>query len=359
MRRHSAMDFVAGVMVFPGGGVDDRDRNADVAWFGPDPAWWAERLGVEPDLAEALVCAAARETFEESGVLFAGPADDPGRHRRRRVDLPRIPRGAGARIAVVRRVPAPREPGVARGSASAVGELGDAEGGAHPPLRHLLLRRGVAGGPARRRRQHRNRQGRLDHARGGARRVRRGTLVPAAADVDAARLAQRPHASPRCSPSNARSSRSSPIWPRQDTGNWEIEFFNSDRYNEARNRRAPTATPTPLHERVRLRPRQRRAARHRHAAAVATAHQCDDASGVPRDRRRRGRSRPPRRRHRGDRLRRPRDLLRRRRRARAAHAERRRSRRGHPGVPARPSTRWPRSPSPPSPPSPATRWAAG
>ena len=28
-------------------------------------------------LAEALVCAAARETFEESGVLFAGPADDP------------------------------------------------------------------------------------------------------------------------------------------------------------------------------------------------------------------------------------------------------------------------------------------
>ncbi len=77
MRRHSAMDFVAGVMVFPGGGVDDRDRNADIAWYGPEPAWWAERFGVEPDLAEALVCAAARETFEESGVLFAGPADDP------------------------------------------------------------------------------------------------------------------------------------------------------------------------------------------------------------------------------------------------------------------------------------------
>src|SRR6476620_4977207 len=43
MRRHSAMDFVAGVMVFPGGGVDDRDRNADVAWFGPDATWWADR----------------------------------------------------------------------------------------------------------------------------------------------------------------------------------------------------------------------------------------------------------------------------------------------------------------------------
>src|ERR1700759_2885822 len=77
MRRHSEMDFVAGVMVFPGGGVDDRDRGADIAWYGPEPSWWAERLGVEPGPAETLVCPAARETFEESGVLFAGPADDP------------------------------------------------------------------------------------------------------------------------------------------------------------------------------------------------------------------------------------------------------------------------------------------
>jgi 8-oxo-dGTP pyrophosphatase MutT (NUDIX family) len=81
MRRHSRMDFAAGVMVFPGGGVDDRDRNADLggrgAWAGPSPEWWAQRFGIEPGLAEALVCAAARETFEESGVLFAGPAGDP------------------------------------------------------------------------------------------------------------------------------------------------------------------------------------------------------------------------------------------------------------------------------------------
>lgn len=76
MRRHSAMEFVGGVMVFPGGGVDDRDRNADIAWMGPEPSWWAERLGVDVELARALVCAAARETFEESGVLFAGAADD-------------------------------------------------------------------------------------------------------------------------------------------------------------------------------------------------------------------------------------------------------------------------------------------
>jgi 8-oxo-dGTP pyrophosphatase MutT (NUDIX family) len=77
MRRHRAMEFVGGVIVFPGGGVDDRDRNADIDWHGPPPSWWAERLGVDEDLALALVCAAARETFEESGVLFAGPSQPP------------------------------------------------------------------------------------------------------------------------------------------------------------------------------------------------------------------------------------------------------------------------------------------
>jgi 8-oxo-dGTP pyrophosphatase MutT (NUDIX family) len=77
MRRHAGMEFVAGVMVFPGGGVDDRDRNSDIPWTGPEPSWWADKLGVDADLAEALVCAAARETFEESGVLFAGPVGEP------------------------------------------------------------------------------------------------------------------------------------------------------------------------------------------------------------------------------------------------------------------------------------------
>jgi 8-oxo-dGTP pyrophosphatase MutT (NUDIX family) len=77
MRRHAAMEFAAGTVVFPGGGVDDRDRNAQIAWAGPPPSWWAQRFGIETELAEALVCAAARETFEECGVLFAGPVDDP------------------------------------------------------------------------------------------------------------------------------------------------------------------------------------------------------------------------------------------------------------------------------------------
>ena len=46
-----------------------------------------------------------------------------------------------------------------------------------------------------------------------------------------------------------------------------------------------------LHERVRLRPHQRRAAGHRHPAAVATADQRADPSGVPRDRLCRSRTR--------------------------------------------------------------------
>ncbi|HZA10593.1 NUDIX hydrolase [Mycobacterium sp.] len=75
LQRHSGMEFAPGTTVFPGGGVDDRDRNADLDWTGPEPAWWGHRMGVDEDLALALVCTAARETFEECGVLLAGPAD--------------------------------------------------------------------------------------------------------------------------------------------------------------------------------------------------------------------------------------------------------------------------------------------
>lgn len=76
--RRASMAFAAGMAVFPGGGVDPRDFDADIAdaaWAGPSEEEWAVRLGVEPDRARALVCAAVRETFEESGVLLAGPTD--------------------------------------------------------------------------------------------------------------------------------------------------------------------------------------------------------------------------------------------------------------------------------------------
>ncbi|MGH3098706.1 MAG: NUDIX hydrolase [Streptosporangiales bacterium] len=72
LRRVSTMAFAAGAYVFPGGGVDAPDREADIAWAGPSRDEWGERLGASPALAGALVCAAVRETFEEAGVLLAG-----------------------------------------------------------------------------------------------------------------------------------------------------------------------------------------------------------------------------------------------------------------------------------------------
>lgn len=76
LRRQTTMAFAGGMVVFPGGGVDQRDFDHSVAWAGPTVGEWAARLGVEEPLARALVCAAVRETFEESGVLLAGPSGD-------------------------------------------------------------------------------------------------------------------------------------------------------------------------------------------------------------------------------------------------------------------------------------------
>jgi 8-oxo-dGTP pyrophosphatase MutT (NUDIX family) len=73
LRRQVSMEFAGGMCVYPGGGVDPRDFDADVAWDGPSPAEWADQLGCDEEMARALVCAAVRETFEESGVLLAGP----------------------------------------------------------------------------------------------------------------------------------------------------------------------------------------------------------------------------------------------------------------------------------------------
>jgi 8-oxo-dGTP pyrophosphatase MutT (NUDIX family) len=76
LRRHHEMAFAAGMYVFPGGVVDRRDSDPALAWAGPSDAEWAERLHCDEPTARALVCAAVRETFEESGVLLAGPTGD-------------------------------------------------------------------------------------------------------------------------------------------------------------------------------------------------------------------------------------------------------------------------------------------
>jgi 8-oxo-dGTP pyrophosphatase MutT (NUDIX family) len=74
LRRQTSMAFAGGMCVFPGGGVDPRDFDHAVAWAGPSLAEWADRLACDEPMARALVCAAVRETFEESGVHLAGTA---------------------------------------------------------------------------------------------------------------------------------------------------------------------------------------------------------------------------------------------------------------------------------------------
>ena len=76
LRRVRAMAFAGGMHVFPGGSVDPADAGSAVAWAGPPAAEWARRFACEEPLARALVCAAVRETFEESGVLLAGPSPE-------------------------------------------------------------------------------------------------------------------------------------------------------------------------------------------------------------------------------------------------------------------------------------------
>jgi len=73
LRRTAAMKFAPGAYVFPGGSVDPADYGADIGWQGPSPEEFGARLGASAEVARALVCAAVRETFEESGVLLAGP----------------------------------------------------------------------------------------------------------------------------------------------------------------------------------------------------------------------------------------------------------------------------------------------
>jgi 8-oxo-dGTP pyrophosphatase MutT (NUDIX family) len=75
LRRRASMAFAGGAYAYPGGSVDARDERP-VGWAGPSRADWAGRLGTDEAAAQAIVCAAVRETFEEAGVLLAGPTAD-------------------------------------------------------------------------------------------------------------------------------------------------------------------------------------------------------------------------------------------------------------------------------------------
>jgi len=69
LKRATTMAF-GGVYAFPGGGVDEDDCPELVK------VDWAERLGLPEVEARAVVGAAARELFEEAGVLLAGRNDE-------------------------------------------------------------------------------------------------------------------------------------------------------------------------------------------------------------------------------------------------------------------------------------------
>ncbi|MBO0608292.1 NUDIX hydrolase [Myceligenerans salitolerans] len=73
-RRVPTMAFAAGMTVFPGGAVDPGDAVVPARIQGPAPEEWGRRFSCPPGEAAGFVGAAVRETFEECGVLLAGPS---------------------------------------------------------------------------------------------------------------------------------------------------------------------------------------------------------------------------------------------------------------------------------------------
>jgi 8-oxo-dGTP pyrophosphatase MutT (NUDIX family) len=74
LTRVVQMAFAAGMTVFPGGRVDPSDAALPLA--GADVPTLAARFGCDESTAHALLGAAVRETFEETGVLLSLPVAD-------------------------------------------------------------------------------------------------------------------------------------------------------------------------------------------------------------------------------------------------------------------------------------------
>jgi 8-oxo-dGTP pyrophosphatase MutT (NUDIX family) len=74
LTRVTQMVFAGGMAVFPGGRVDPSDAELPFAMGAEERT--AARLGCRPDEARALLGAAVRETFEETGVLLTVPTAD-------------------------------------------------------------------------------------------------------------------------------------------------------------------------------------------------------------------------------------------------------------------------------------------
>ncbi|MFC5139544.1 NUDIX hydrolase [Actinomycetospora rhizophila] len=85
LQRADGMAFAAGMSVFPGGGLDAGDRTAlaDGLVDADAAAQAAASWGTTPTDAAALLACAARETYEETGVLLADvAAPAPGTRER-------------------------------------------------------------------------------------------------------------------------------------------------------------------------------------------------------------------------------------------------------------------------------------
>ena len=74
LTRVRGMAFAAGASVFPGGRVEASD--AELPFTADGAALTASRYGVDEARARALLGAAVRETFEETGVLLSTPVAD-------------------------------------------------------------------------------------------------------------------------------------------------------------------------------------------------------------------------------------------------------------------------------------------
>ena len=71
VRRHEGTAFMGGAHVFPGGRVDAADGDADESWCDGVEHAVSQLDGLPKPQALAYHVAAARELFEEAGVLLA------------------------------------------------------------------------------------------------------------------------------------------------------------------------------------------------------------------------------------------------------------------------------------------------
>ncbi len=95
LTRVTGMAFAAGMSVFPGGRVEDAD--ADLPFAGDGAARAAARFDCDERAARAMLGAAVRETFEETGVLLSLPAADLS-GARGDVEAGRVPFGELLRV---------------------------------------------------------------------------------------------------------------------------------------------------------------------------------------------------------------------------------------------------------------------